>query len=127
MAALISSVPGGDDISSMMLGRGTGMSFDISTLRSYLASLLSPGRSGSSCSSSRSGKLTCRARIVMAATRTDLESSLFGDLAFEDKAERFATDGSHMVAYITKERNLRAEEDDGEEHERDGEHSIPNR
>jgi hypothetical protein len=59
----------------------------------------------------------------MAATRTDLESSLFGDLAFEEKAERFATDGSHMVAYITKERNLRAEDDagDAEENGEEGE------
>jgi hypothetical protein len=56
----------------------------------------------------------------MAATRTDLESSLFGDVSFEDKAERFATDGSHMVAYITKERNLRPEED-GEDQGQDGE------
>jgi hypothetical protein len=60
--------------------------------------------------------------VVMAATRTDLESSLFGDVTFEDKAERFATDGSHMVAYITKERNLRPEEDDdGEDQGQDGE------
>lgn len=43
MAALISDVPGGNDVSSMMIGRGSGMSFDISTIRSYLASLLSPG------------------------------------------------------------------------------------
>lgn len=64
----------------------------------------------------------------MAATRTDLESSLFGDLAFEEKAERFATDGSHMVAYITKERNLRAEDDAGEadENGQDGMH-LPRR
>lgn len=45
MAALVSNISGGDDISSMMLGRGGGMSFDISMIRSYLASLLSPGES----------------------------------------------------------------------------------
>jgi hypothetical protein len=28
-----------------MMGRGSGMSFDISTIRTYLASLLSPGES----------------------------------------------------------------------------------
>jgi hypothetical protein len=56
---------------------------------------------------------------VMAATRTDLESSLFGDNSFKDKVERFAMDGSIMVAYITKERNLR--QNDGEEEVDDGE------
>jgi hypothetical protein len=45
MAALVSNISGGDDISLMMLARGGGMSFDISMIRSYLASLLSPGES----------------------------------------------------------------------------------
>jgi hypothetical protein len=48
----------------------------------------------------------------MAASRTDLESSLFGDESFADKAERFCLDGNSMVAYITKERNLRQDDDD---------------
>jgi len=51
---------------------------------------------------------------VMAATRTDLESSLFGDNSFKDKVERFAMDGSIMVAYITKERNLRQYDEEEE-------------
>lgn len=42
----------------------------------------------------------------MAASRTDLEASLFEDVRFAEKAERFATDGSQMVAYITKEQNM---------------------
>lgn len=54
----------------------------------------------------------------MAATRLDLEETLFSDPAFGDKVSRFAVDSSTMVAYVTKERNATAFVDgnDGEIH-----------
>lgn len=42
----------------------------------------------------------------MSATRLDLETTLFSDPAFGEKASRFAMDSSTMVAYITKERGV---------------------
>jgi hypothetical protein len=42
----------------------------------------------------------------MSATRLDLETTLFSDPAFAEKASRFVVDSSTMVAYITKERNV---------------------
>lgn len=51
------------------------------------------------------------ATIVFAASRAELETSLFDDPTFPGKAERFATDPGNMVAYVTKERNLRSGDD----------------
>ena len=40
----------------------------------------------------------------MAASSEDLDTSLFVDPNFDEKALRFATDAASQVVYITKER-----------------------
>lgn len=52
----------------------------------------------------------------MAATRLELEETLFSDPAFGDKVSRFAMDSSTMVAYVTKERSAVAS-GDGDGHD----------
>lgn len=50
----------------------------------------------------------------MSATRLELETTLFSDPGFKEKASRFAMDSSTMVAYITKERNIIIGKDEGD-------------
>ncbi|WWC73019.1 uncharacterized protein I206_106984 [Kwoniella pini CBS 10737] len=73
-------------------GNGTGtLEFDVTVFRSYLETLLLP---------------------VMSATKEEIEDSLFEDPSFDEKTNRFATDPSCQVVYLTKERYVDVDEDD---------------